>query len=140
MNKWIRELLVFAKAQASAQLATLVDYGLSLLLAEVFGVYYVVATVIGAFTGGLVNCIVNYRWVFGADGQKKKYVAAKYLMVWIGSILLNTLGTYLLTEYSGQHFIITRAIVSIGVAVLWNYQLQRLFVYRNRHLVDKTSF
>ena len=134
MGRIGREWFTFVKAQLSAQVATLVDFLVSLLLAEVLGMYYVVASFLGALIGGLVNCGVNYRWVFNAEGLKKKYVVLKYFAVWTGSILLNTLGTYSLTELSGQYFLIAKALVAVCAAVLWNYQLQRLFVYRDIHL------
>ncbi len=125
---------MFSKAQITAQLATLCDFLVSILLYEVFGMWYVGATFIGAVSGGIVNCLLNYRFVFGSDGQKKRYVAFKYLLVWTGSIVLNTLGTFIITELSGHHFIIAKAIVSVAVALLWNYQMQRFFVYRNKHI------
>ncbi len=139
MGKLKHELWLFSKAQLTAQLATLVDFAISLLLHEVCHLWYVAASFIGAVSGGVTNCAANYRWVFGSDGQKKRYVAFKYLLVWVGSIILNTAGTYALTEVSGKHFIISKAIVSIAVALLWNYQMQRLFVYRNKHLNDRNN-
>ena len=134
MGKVKHEIWVFSKAQITAQLATLCDFLVSILLYEVFGMWYVAATFIGALSGGIVNCLLNYRFVFGSDGQKKRYVAIKYLLVWTGSIMLNTLGTFIITELSGHHFIIAKAIVSVAVALLWNYQMQRFFVYRNKHI------
>jgi putative flippase GtrA len=131
------ELWTFTKAQFTAQIATLTDFAVSLLLAEVFGLWYVWSSFLGALTGGLVNCSMNYRWVFHAEGLKKKDVAAKYIMVWTGSILLNTLGTYSLTELSQQHFLFAKAFVAVCVAVFWNYYLQRNFVYKETHLKDK---
>ena len=126
-----RELWMFSIAQLSAQVATFADYALSFLLAEVLGLWYLTATGIGAVVGGIINCAVNGRWVFGIDGQKKRSVILKYLFVWIGSIWLNVAGTYWLTEFTGQYFIFAKAVVGITVALLWNYQLQRMFVYRN---------
>lgn len=137
MGRVKREIWTFCKAQMTAQVATLVDFSVSLLLVEVAGLYYVTATLLGAFSGGVVNCQMNYRWVFQTDGLKKKNVAAKYLIVWVGSIVLNTLGTYALTELSGQYFLIAKAVVAVIVAVLWNYQLQRRFVYCDTHLTNK---
>ena len=131
MGKIKHELWTFCKAQLSAQAATLIDFGISIFLAEVAGLWYLYATFIGALTGGICNCVFNYRWVFDSEGLKKKKVAFRYTIVWIGSILLNTLGTYALTEFSRYYFIITKAIVSVVVAVFWNYQLQRLFVYKS---------
>ena len=57
----------------------------------------------------------------------------RYFLVWTGSILLNTLGTFLLTELSGVYFIIVKAVVAVAVAVLWNYQMQRIFVFKKRY-------
>jgi len=137
MGRIRHELWMFCKAQLSAQVATLVDFTVSLLLKEVFGMWYVWASFLGALSGGLMNCMVNYRWVFDADGLKKKNVVVKYFVVWTGSILLNTLGTYLLTELSQQYFLFAKAVVAVSVGLLWNYQLQRLFVYRNTHIIGK---
>jgi putative flippase GtrA len=134
MGKVREEVMKFTKAQASAIIATTVDFLLSLFAYEVCGINYVVSSFIGALSGGIINCVVNYRWVFGSDGQHKRYVALKYLIVWTGSIVLNTAGTYLLTELTGSYFIWSKAVVSVVVAFLWNYQMQRFFVYRNHHL------
>jgi len=139
MGKLSHELQVFAKAQLTAQVATLVDFVLSFLLAEVIGLWYVTASFLGALTGGITNCVMNYRWVFDSDGLKKKYVALKYLLVWTGSIFLNTLGTYLLTEWSSQYFMFAKVVVAVAVALLWNYQLQRFFVYKDHHIVKSRN-
>lgn len=122
-------IATFAKAQCSAWVASCVDFGITLLLANVLGMWYAYATLLGAFSGGLVNCGINYRWVFHAIGLKKKYVALRYVFVWIGSIAFNTLGTWQLTELTGMNYIISKTIVAVLVAVLWNYQMQRTFVF-----------
>ena len=141
MGKLRREITTFYEAQLSAILATAIDFGLSYALAELAGLWYVVATFTGALTGGVVNCAVNYRWVFKAEGLRKNRVAMRYAFVWVGSIALNTLGTYLVTELSGEHFIIGKTLVAVVVAILWNYQLQRNFVFKatRQHLNEITS-
>ena len=57
------------------------------------------ATFTGSVVGGIVNCVINYGWVFHAEDCKKTHVAVKYLFVWGGSIILNTWGTFALTEW-----------------------------------------
>ena len=121
----------------TAQLASIVDFAVSLLLAEVCNIWYVTATFLGALSGGITNCVSNYKWVFENEGLKKRNVAYKYFLVWTGSILLNTGGTYLLTEISGQYFIYAKLLVSVMVGLLWNYQLQRFFVYKDTHIIEK---
>ncbi len=137
MGKLRHEIWTFSKAQFSAQIATIADFSISMVLAELIGIYYVWASFSGALSGGIVNCIMNYRWVFDDTQElKKRAIALKYAIVWTGSILLNTAGTYVLTELSGQYFIFAKIVVAVSVALLWNYQLQRLFVYRDTHIVE----
>ena len=130
-----QKILTFCKAQCSAWFATAVDFGITLLLAHVFGVYYVYATFTGAVSGGVTNCTINYRWVFHAFGMRKMNVALRYIIVWVGSILLNTYGTYLFTsKLAVPNFIISKIIVAVLVAVLWNYQMQYHFVFPKKNI------
>lgn len=118
---------------------------------SVFGDYYYgYATAIGAVCGGIVNGTINYKWTFKADGQRISHVVVKYIMVWLGSIALNTYGTVLLTELVkefefmqnlfGRHldnvFIISKIVVSLLVGFLWNFNMQRIFVYRPFYFGD----
>lgn len=132
------------KYLASSQFATIVDFVTTVLLSSVLGVYYVLASAIGAVSGGMANCMVNYRWVFPGAESEKWYVAIKYFAVWLASISLNTFGTYLLTESikdsafvegllgesSDQIYIAAKVVIAITVALVWNYPLQRFYVYK----------
>ena len=138
-------MVTFLKAQLSAQFASLVDFAVTVVLAKCFLLFYLYATLIGSVVGGMVNCVINYRWVFQGSSCKKSFIMMKYLFVWIVSIALNTWGTYFLTEWLTQMawlnrllssyiddlFIFSKVVVAVSVALLWNYQMQRLFVYRN---------
>lgn len=92
-----RSFILFFKAMCSAQIASAADFATTLFLVNLCGLYYVSATFVGALAGGIVNCCINYKWVFSVSSSKS-HIALKYLMVWGGSIFLNTGGTYLLTE------------------------------------------
>ena len=139
---------MFLRAQLSSQLASLTDFLVTIILAKFLGLYYVRATFMGSVCGGVINCIVNYRWTFRGDSVKKRYIAIKYLFVWTGSIFLNTAGTYLVTEMlyridliaalpsyvSKDVFLVAKIVVSLLVGFGWNYNMQRLFVYRNHNI------
>lgn len=148
-------VFMFLRAQLSAQMATVSDFFVTILLVSLFDIYYVYATLTGAFCGGIVNGIINYKWTFKSKG-KKTNVAAKFIIVWLCSVWLNTWGTYALTEslakipwvrdtlslYFGDFFIIPKVIVAIIVALFWNYNMQRWFVYRNidiKSLLEKSD-
>ena len=132
-----KEMLTFGKAETSAIVASAVDFSLSFFLVQAVGTWYALASFFGALAGGIINCYVNYRWVFDKQEQRKPYLVLKYFVVWSISILLNTSGTWFFTELSGVNFIIIKAIVAIIVAILWNNQMQRIFVFRNLRLRNK---
>ena len=138
-------MITFIKAQFSSQIASLVDFTTTILLANLANLYYVYATSSGAVAGGIVNCIINYKWTFKDGGCKKRFVFIKYSLVWFGSIFLNTYGTFLLTETIKRNlwvqetlshlfdniFIVAKVFVSLLVGFFWNYNLQRSFVYKD---------
>ncbi len=139
------------KALCSAQLATVLDFLSTFVLSSVFGMYYVLSSFIGSLAGGIFNCALNYHWVFPHNGVRKRHVALKYFLVWGTSILLNTGGTFLCTEWLkhqfvvqtlmgihiGEIYILGKGIVAVFVAVLWNYTMQRHFVFANLRLIDR---
>ena len=75
-------IFMFLRAQLSAQMATIADFLVTILLVRLFDVYYVYATLAGAIYGGIVNCVINYKWTFKSKG-KKTHVAVKFVLVWI---------------------------------------------------------
>lgn len=125
-----RELLLFIKAEMSSVEATAVDYGVTILLTEGLGIYYALSNLVGCVSGGVTNCCINLKYVFGNSGRKKKYVALRYLCVWALSILLNSTGTWLFTELSGFNYIIVKMIVGVAVGIIVNYPGQKLWVFR----------
>ena len=71
-------IFMFLRAQLSAQMATIADFLVTILLVRLFDVYYVYATLAGAIYGGIVNCVINYKWTFKSKG-KKTHVAVKFM-------------------------------------------------------------
>ena len=142
------QLFVFLRAQLSAQFATLADFVLTYVCFQWLGFYYVLATSIGAITGGVTNCIINYKWAFATKDCQFKWVFFKYILVWIGSFILNVGGVYLLVEFLQDHthlwekassfyLIIAKVIVSVLVSVGWNYVLHRYFVFQDAKILPR---
>lgn len=141
-------LLVFLRAQLSAQFATLTDFVLTYVCFRWFGMYYLLATSIGAVMGGIINCVINYKWAFATKDCKFKWVFFKYILVWGGSFLLNVGGVFLLVEFLQNHthlwekassfsLIIAKTIVSVLVSLGWNYLLHRHFVFKDADIQTK---
>jgi len=132
MGEVKQAIFTFSKAQCSSMLSSILDFLITIILVEVFGVWYVIGTFIGSVCGGIANCIVNFSWVFHTKGQRKRNVAIKYLAVWLVSIALNTGGTTLFTELLPVPYIVVKAVVAVCVGFFWNYQMHRLYVFKTK--------
>ncbi|MCH5227733.1 MAG: GtrA family protein [Muribaculaceae bacterium] len=138
-------VFTFIRSAGVAQAASWIDLGTAFVLFAFAHFAPWVSTAIGAFVGGVINCILNYRFTFHANSCPWKAVMVKYALVWIGSLLLNSIGTELL-YYALLHwpwleslgfkpdgyFAAARLTVSAIVSLGWNFVLQRNFVYHNR--------
>lgn len=136
-------IFTFLRSVVSSQAASWVDLGIGFVLFEWLYMQPWLSTGIGAVAGGVINCIINYHFTFHAKGVPWKAVIVKYLMVWVGSIVLNSAGTqlvYMLIDgwhwleavgfTSGGYYAAARLFVSLMVSWFWNFVLQRYFVYR----------
>ena len=138
MGKIKQELVTFGKAELTASIASIVDFGLAFFLSDIIGIYYGLANALGVMSGGITNCTLNYRYVFGDSKRKKKSVAWRYFIIWALSWTLNSGGTIALTEainlheHVNIHYMIPKCVVSFLVAVLVNYPGQRKFVFKKK--------
>lgn len=136
-------IFTFLRSIVSSQAASWVDIGMGIILFSFFGVSNIVATALGAISGGIINCLINYKFTFRADGCPWRAVIVKYSLVWIGSLCLNTFGTDLLYSWMSTwtwledigfarvgFYSMARIITSLLVSWMWNFLLQRYFVYR----------
>lgn len=136
MGKIKSELWTFGKAELTASVASVVDFGLAFFLSDILGIYYGLANALGVVSGGITNCCLNYRYVFGSSQLGKKGVAWRYFVVWALSWALNSGGTIALTELINSHehlnihYMIPKSVVAFLVAVLVNYPGQRKFVFK----------
>lgn len=133
----------FVRSTVSSQISSWTDMFTSFALFAWVNLMPWVATVIGSVVGGIVNCIIGYKFTFHAQGVSKKAVVVKFLMVWLGSVVFNSWGTdalyHLLKSWHWLEtigfrpdgfFAAARLTVSLVVSLAWNFLLQRKFVYR----------
>lgn len=137
MGKIKKELYTFGKAELTASLSSIVDFGLAFILSDFIGIYYGLANALGVMSGGITNCCLNYRYVFGNTQRKKRSVAWRYFLIWCISWITNSSGTIALTElinaHSHQqvHYMIPKCFVACLVAIFINYPGQRKFVFKS---------
>ncbi|MES2827594.1 MAG: GtrA family protein [Bacteroidota bacterium] len=132
-------VFVFIKAQLSAFVGGLIDYGVMIFCTELLHIHYTISIGIGGIVGAVFNFSVNRYWTFNTANAKNNPVGAqlvKFVFVVAGSILLKSSGTYLFT--SGLHidYKFSRIIVDIIVSLGFNYVLQTYWVFRKKPPTD----
>lgn len=123
-------IISFLKYQTAALIATAIDFAVFFLLKDVFHIWYVYATAIGALMGAAANFILCRNWAFSAREKKLVTQIGKYIMVSLGSLLLNTVLVYVITELFFIHENYSRVLTAILVAVTYNFTLQKYFVFK----------
>lgn len=142
-------IFTLLRSGASSQLCGWIDMIVSFVLFAFCDLTPWLSTALGALVGGIFNCIINYRFTFHSEGLEWRPVIVKFIFVWIGSLLLNSFGTqiiyYLIDDWRwltdtvglGQDsiFLTARLFVSLVVSIIWNFLLQRNFVFK-RNPID----
>lgn len=144
-----RLFYVYIRALVSSQATTLADMALGFALFAWCDLSTALATAIGVAFGGILNCILNYSFVFRSRDCDYRAVLVKYAVVWISSVLINTFGTQLLYNTMQTwtwlqdlgfrpdgYFAAARITTAAIVYMFWNFALRRHFVYR-RLPIDK---
>lgn len=121
----------FIKAQLSSLVSTVVDFLITHLFTEVFGLWYLFSSAMGTVTGGLLNFSLGRYWTFKAYGESKVVQAQKYIVIWVASLCLNVAGVFFLTEVLTFHYLLSKVIVAIMVGVCFNFYFQKSFVFKN---------
>jgi putative flippase GtrA len=133
------ELVRFAKAQFSTGVATLLEWGLVLVLTRV-GVWYVGAAVAGAVAGGITDFAIKKWWVFRTHQAPTAASRAsalaltgaeaiRYAVVSGASALWYGAAVYLLVDLVHWHLPVAVVGGSVLVGLFWNYPLHRFFVF-----------
>lgn len=120
----------FGRSQIASFTATAVDFCMMVLLVELFHIWYVAATAMGASCGAITSFMMGRHWSFEAHQGAVRSQAVKYALVSGASLFLNSLGVYLFTDLIGFKYTISRVITALLVGVCFNFPLHRSFVFR----------
>jgi len=120
----------FVKSQVAAFGSTCLDYLTFIILTEELGIWYVYSNVVGATIGAISNFLLGRKWIFKSETTPVKQQAILYALVSAGSLCLNTVGIFALTEWLNLYPIASKVFIGIIVAVCFNYPLQKYFVFK----------
>ncbi len=140
MNLQVKKILpkinivTFSKAQFSAFIGGVVDYGSMIFITEFIHIHYTISIIISGIIGAYVNFNINKKWSFatkdGCYAHNQIPQLIKFCIVVLNSIFLKTSGTFLLTNYLRLDYKISRIVIDLIVSLLFNYNLQKKWVFK----------
>ena len=119
----------FLRFQFTAIIATSLDFLITILLKEKFGLNYSLAVGLGAATGAITAFAINRYWVFRSLEKHPIEQGIRYLFVAVGSVFLNTLGTFILTETMQLPYIVSKGVVAMLIGFTYSYYFSKRFVF-----------
>jgi putative flippase GtrA len=120
----------FSRSQVASAAATFVDFALLFFLAEICHVWYVAATALGALAGAITNFLMNRHWSFLATHHHWSNQAKRYVCVSGISLILNSVGVYVMTETLHVHYSVSVVVISFLVGWAFNFPMHRHYVFR----------
>lgn len=112
--------------------AFLVDYGLLVLLTEVFGLHYLVSATISFLAGLVVNYLLSTSWIFRKSTLENKW--AEFLIFAVIGVVglgLNNLLLYLLTDKLHIHYMISK-LITTALVMIWNFGARKIVLFNKK--------
>lgn len=122
-------MITFLKAQVASCTASIIDFLITILCVQVFGTWYVLGSILGTITGGVVNFSIGRNWVFDSREAAIKTQAFRYMLVWMGYLTLISFGVFLLTDFLALNYILSKLVMTGAFGIPYNYLLQKKFIF-----------
>lgn len=136
MKKTINGLFVFGKAQLSAFIGGVVDYGLMITLTEIFRIHYTISIALSGIAGAIVNFSLNRIWTFRSKvhhyNSSITRQLSKFFLVVLNSIMMKASGTFLITTFFRIDYKFSRIMTDLLVSLIFNYNLQKHWVFKKK--------
>lgn len=120
----------YLRSQLVALLATAIDFAVMVALVEGLHVYYLVATALGAISGGVTAFLGNRHYSFLASHGRVTSQSLRYALVWVGSVTFNVVLVYAMTDGAALEYTWSKVLTAIVVGAAFNFPLHRWYVFR----------
>lgn len=125
MKKLLNQILKFGVVGG---LAFIIDYGILIILTEVFHINYLISTTISFIVSVIFNYIMSIFWVFDVDENKNRTtVFSVFIILSVIGLLLNDLFMWVFVDGMSIHYLIAKIIATLLV-MIYNFITRKLFL------------
>lgn len=118
----------FAKFGVVGGIAFLIDYGIMVLLTEVFGVNYLISATISFTVSVIFNYLASMRYVFThKEGLSRRREFIIFIVLSVIGLGLNDLCMWLFTGVFGISYLISK-IIATAIVMVYNFITRKLFL------------
>ena len=118
----------FMKFGVVGVIAFVIDYGLLVVLTELFGVNYLVSATISFTVSVIFNYCASMRYVFThKEGMSRTREFVRFVVLSVIGLLINNGCMWAGVELLGVHYLITK-IFATAVVMVWNFVTRKIFL------------
>lgn len=125
----LRKLIAqFMKFGVVGAIAFVIDYGLLIVLTEVFGLWYLASATISFTVSVIFNYLASMRYVFTHKedmSRRKEFVI--FVVLSIIGLLINNICMWAGVEIFGWHYLLVK-IGATAIVMVWNFVTRKIFL------------
>ena len=121
-------LVQFTKFGFVGCICFIIDYGIMVLLTEVFSVPYLISCAISFSVSVVVNYYLSMKYVFASrNDMSKQQEFTLFVILSVIGLLLTELLMWTMVDYLSIHYMLSKIVVT-GIVMIFNFVTRKIFI------------